>query len=68
MIDNGNYLSAFEIMNYIFVLIGGVDMDDSDGGTGMLADRIYQLWIELLSKVSPEDKDKMFKSCSSGVR
>ena len=60
MIDNGNYLSAFEIMNYIFVLIGDVDMDDSDGGTGMLADRIYQLWIELLSKVSPEDKDKMF--------
>ena len=60
MIDNGNYLSAFEIMNYIFVLIGDADMDDSDGGTGMLADRIYQLWIELLSKVSPEDKDKMF--------
>ena len=60
MIDNGNYLSAFEIINYIFVLIGDVDMDDSDGGTGMLADRIYQLWVELLSKVSPEDKDKMF--------
>lgn len=60
MIDNGNYLSAFEIINYIFVLIGDVDMDDSDGGTGMLADRIYHLWVELLSKVSPEDKDKMF--------
>lgn len=60
MIDNGNYLSAFEIINYIFVLIGDVDMDDSDGGTGMLADRIYQLWVELLSRVSLEDKDKMF--------
>lgn len=60
MIDNGNYLSAFEVMNYIFVLIGDVDMDDSDGGTGMLADRIYQLWLELLAKVSSEEKKQMF--------
>ena len=60
MIDNGNYLSAFEVMNYIFVLIGDVDMDDSDGGTGMLADRIFQLWLELLVKVSSEEKRKMF--------
>ena len=60
MIDNGDYLSAFEVMNYIFVLIGDVDMDDSDGGTSMLADRIYQLWLELLVKVSLEEKRKMF--------
>lgn len=60
MIDNDNYLSAFEVMNYIFVLIGDVDMDDSDGGTGMLADRIYQLWLELLVKVSAEEKKQMF--------
>ena len=60
MIDNGNYLSAFEVMNYIFVLIGDVDMDDSDGDTGMLADRIYQLWLELLVKVSSKEKRKMF--------
>lgn len=60
MIENDNYLSAFEVMNYIFVLIGDVDMDDSDGGTGMLADRIYQLWLELLVKVSAEEKKKMF--------
>ena len=60
MIDNGNYLSAFELMNYIFVLVGDVDIDDSDGGTGLVADDIYQLWLELLVKVSPEDKKKMF--------
>ena len=40
IIDNGNYIGAFEVMNYIFVLIGDVDMDDSDGGTSMLADRV----------------------------
>ncbi len=61
MIDNGDYLCAFEVMNYIFVLIGDVDMDDSDGGTGMLGDRIYKLWLELLIKVSAEDKRKMFE-------
>lgn len=60
MMDNDNYLSAFEVMNYIFVLLGGVDMDDSDGGTGMLADKIYQIWQELLVKVSAEEKKKMF--------
>ena len=60
MIDNGNYLCAFEVMNYILVLIGDVDMDDSDGGTGMLAGRIYRLWLELLVKVNAEEKKKMF--------
>ncbi len=60
MIDNGNYLSAFEIMNYIFVLIGDVDIDDSGGGTGMLADIIYNLWLELLARVNAEEKRKMF--------
>lgn len=60
MIDNGNYLCAFDVMNYIFLLIGDVDMDDSDGGTGMLVDRIYQLWMELLVKVNAEEKKKMF--------
>lgn len=60
MIDDADYQCAFELMNYIFITIGDVDMDDSDGGTGMLANRIYQLWIELLSKVTAQDKEKMF--------
>lgn len=48
MIDNEQYMSAFELMNYIFVLVGDVDMDDSDGGIGMLVAQIHQLWLELL--------------------
>ena len=43
-----------------FMKRGDVDMDDSDGGTGTLADSIYQLWPELLDKVNPEEKSKMF--------
>lgn len=60
MMDNGNYLSAFEVMNYVYVLIGEVAIDDSAGGVGMLADEIYELWLTLLDKVSPESKKKMF--------
>lgn len=61
MIDNKDYQCAFNLMNYIFTTIGEVDMDDSDGGTGMLADRIYQLWLELLSKGNAQEKGKMFE-------
>jgi len=61
MVDNGNYMGAFHLMNYIFALIGDVDMDDSDGGTGMLADRIYQLWLELLEQVDGDEKRTMFQ-------
>ena len=60
MIENGNYLSAFEVMNHIFVLVGDVDMDDSDGGTSIVAGRIYHLWEVLLETVSATDKRKMF--------
>lgn len=60
MIDNADYQCAFELLNYIFTTISNVDIDDSDGGTGMIADRIYQLWTELLSKVAVPDKKKMF--------
>ena len=60
MIDNGSHISAFHVMNHIFVLLGNVDMDDSGGETSMLAEQIYQLWLELLTKVNAQDKRKMF--------
>ena len=60
MIDNGSHISAFHVMNHIFVLLGTVDMDDSGGETSMLAEQIYQLWLELLTKVNAQDKRKMF--------
>lgn len=60
MIDNGSHISAFHVMNHIFVLLGNVDMDDSGGETSILAEQIYQLWLELLTKVNAQDKRKMF--------
>ena len=67
MIDNGNYLSAFDVINYVFRLIGDVDMDDSAGGTGRLSNYIYRLWLELLVKVNPEEKRTMFQWFSSNL-
>lgn len=61
MIGNNNYMSAFEILNYIFVVVGNVDIDDSEGGTGMLGNDIYQLWAEIIETAAPDDKRKMFE-------
>ena len=61
MIGNNNYMSAFEILSYIFVVVGNVDIDDSEGGTGMLGNDIYQLWAEIIETAAPDDKRKMFE-------
>ncbi|NLM06772.1 MAG: hypothetical protein GX219_07630 [Tissierellia bacterium] len=61
MMDNGNNLCAFELLNYIFVLLGNVPMDDSDGGTGVLANIIYEHWLELLFQAKPQEKRKMYE-------
>lgn len=59
-IDNKDYMNAFKLMNYILILLSNVDMDDSDGGTGMLVNRIYEFWLELLIKVDKDEKKTMF--------
>lgn len=52
MICNNKYMSAFEILSYIFV--GNVDIDDSEGGTGMFGNDIYQLRKKELSLTASE--------------
>lgn len=61
MIDQQRYMEAFELLNYIFVMLGEVDMDDSDGGTGMLADDTYVFWGELLEMASQDETAQMFE-------
>jgi hypothetical protein len=60
MIDNKNFEQAFELTNYIFVLIGNIDIDDSGGETSMLADECFQIWEELLENANINLKRKMF--------
>ena len=61
LIDKGYHRSAFELMNHIFTVVGEADMDDSDGGIGMLAAHVYKLWSELLTKADPGEKREMFQ-------
>ena len=61
MIGDGQYMSAFELINYIFVLLGTVDVDDSDGHTGSMAEGIYELWAEILGQVDAGGKQEMFQ-------
>lgn len=61
LMDKGYHRSAFELMNHIFTVVGEADMDDSDGGIGMLATHVYKLWSELLTKADPGEKGEMFQ-------
>jgi len=50
MLDNNQLKEAFELTNYIFIKVGNQDMDDSDGGTGEMANSCLQIWQEILYK------------------
>ncbi len=61
MLDEGSYLSAFDLTGYIFMKVGNVDMDDSDGGTDMLADQCKEIWEEILESADDYVKQVMFE-------
>lgn len=60
MIDNNQLKEAFELTNYIFIKVGNQDMDDSDGGTGQVANRCLEIWQEILDNSSIELKRKIY--------
>jgi hypothetical protein len=61
MMENEQYKEAFELTHYLFVKAGNQDMDDSDGGTGMLAERCLEIWQEILAHCDKDLKRKMFR-------
>ena len=60
MVDNNQLEEAFELTNYIFIKVGNQDMDDSDGGTGLVANSCLEKWQEILDKSSIELKRKIY--------
>lgn len=60
LLDNRQLEEAFELTNYIFVKTGNQDMDDSDGGTGMLAYRCVEIWQEILAQCDIDLKRNVF--------
>lgn len=61
MIDNNQFKEAFGLTNYIFIKVGNQDMDDSDGGTGVIANRCLEIWQEILDNCSIDFKKDMYK-------
>lgn len=60
MIDDGDYLKAFELTCYLFVKVGNVDIDDSDGGTGMFADLCFKTWNQILDECDKKIEEKIY--------
>lgn len=64
-ITNNHLNSAFELSTLIFQMIGTVEMDDSDGGTSLIASQCFDVWQEILSKADLLVKQTIFDWCIS---
>ena len=60
LIDRDWHMQAFDLTNYVFKIIGNIDMDDSDGGSTQVANACYQMWEQVLEKCDEEEKKKLF--------
>ena len=60
LMERNCYQQAFELTNYVFKIIGNIDMDDSDGGISQLANLCYDKWKEILENCTEEEKNEMF--------
>ena len=61
LIDCGDYMNAFDLLNYIFDLAINVQIDDSGGESTMIMNEISDAWEELLDKAGMEEKRDMFR-------
>ena len=57
LIEKGALLPAFELTNSVFKIIATIDIDDSDGGTAMVAEKCYSIWKEIYQKANDDEKD-----------
>ncbi|MBE5919599.1 MAG: hypothetical protein E7272_07110 [Pseudobutyrivibrio ruminis] len=59
IVDKGALKPAFELTNKIFMLIGSIDMDDSDGGSVMVAAKCYSIWKTIYQKADIDAKKRI---------
>lgn len=59
LLEHNCIMQAFELTNLVFYEVGNVDIDDSDGGTSIVASNCYDCWSEILSKSDSEQKAVM---------
>lgn len=57
MIEKRCYLQAFELTNIVFREVGNTDMDDSDGGSSMVAETCYDYWGKITENCNENDRE-----------
>ncbi len=57
MIEKRCYLQAFELTNIVFREVGNTDMDDSDGGSSMVAETCYDYWRKFTENCNENDRE-----------
>lgn len=61
LLEKNHRMEAFELVNCVFYEIGNRDIDDSDGGTSLVADNCYEYWQTILQECNDEEKETMFQ-------
>lgn len=57
MIEKRCYLQAFELTNIVFREVGNTDMDDSDGGSSIVAETCYDYWRKITENCNENDRE-----------
>ena len=61
LIERGYRIEAFELVNCVFYEVGNRDIDDSDGGTGIIARECYEYWKNILEVCNEQEKNELFR-------
>ena len=61
LIDSNHLLSAFELTTLVLQSVSDVEMDDSMGGTAVIANQCYLIWKSILDKADVTVKRTLFE-------
>lgn len=59
------YMDEFNVLIYIYVLVGELGADASCGNTGSFMDRMHQLWSAIYDKVDNAQKEEIYSLCET---
>ena len=61
LIDTNQLMSAFELTTLVIKSVSDVDIDDSGGGTTVIANQCFSIWKSILSKADVTVKRALFE-------
>lgn len=65
IIDNKEYIITIQLIRYVFITLGKIDIDDSNGTLGALAGDCITLLQTILEKCNPKIKRSLYQECKS---